>query len=684
MLTPSAIRWLLTVARRATVAVAALGLLRAEETHAALVGRWSFDSSLADSSGNGNDFRLPAPPDNVGTSIVPGRVGNALRFDGAARVFNDSPGLMGAYSSFTLGAHVFVESIPTGAGDAAVLTDAGLQAGVTYHMDQRFYGYAGGPTRSVVSPSPFAPGAWWHVAQTYDGATRTTKLYVNGALVDSTVSQTPPSSIDISSLDIGRVGSGSFLHGSVDEAFLFDEVLTDAQIVALANPAASPARFWITPSGAGPLDVPATGLEVDLTTAQAGQTLTFDVWGRPESYVTGFFGRLSDVTLNVFSAAPDNAPLTSRVDFIDSTVVLHNPATDADGNPGTTPVRRFSSVYDGQHPPDPDNPDLDFRTKTAQEVSEGQADAILGLAGRNISPAGAGGAVGFGEGCAPGDAHCVMTPDGPVWRVATFGLQALPNVGTVDVRLQIGTGGMRHAGGLSAETDVIFAPPGVAEPVYNAGPSGDREAPPKPGETAELKVTVSDLLVGDYNADGRADAADYTVWRDRSGTTQPLSNRSPNVTGTVGAADYEAWKRNYGRGVTATVSLVGDYNADGRVDTADYTIWRDRSGTTQPLPNRSPNVTGPVGAADYEAWMQNYGRSGAATVLSVPEPVGLSLAATLLMTVSGARRLGSRRRYRPCWAGPVALGDLGAISALTNQRMAPAGSIGLRRRLRAA
>lgn len=59
----------------------------------------------------------------------------------------------------------------------------------------------------------------------------------------------------------------------------------------------------------------------------------------------------------------------------------------------------------------------------------------------------------------------------------------------------------------------------------------------------------------------------------------------------------------------ATPSLPGDYNSNGIVNAADYTIWRDSVGTG--------NVIG-----SYAEWSTNYGRTAAASGLSVPEPTG--------------------------------------------------------------
>lgn len=67
-------------------------------------------------------------------------------------------------------------------------------------------------------------------------------------------------------------------------------------------------------------------------------------------------------------------------------------------------------------------------------------------------------------------------------------------------------------------------------------------------------------LVGDYNDDGSVNAADYTVWRDNlGGPASALKNRSPSVTGFVKTADYTIWKTNFGQGGSGALSagIVG-------------------------------------------------------------------------------------------------------------------------------
>jgi hypothetical protein len=73
---------------------------------------------------------------------------------------------------------------------------------------------------------------------------------------------------------------------------------------------------------------------------------------------------------------------------------------------------------------------------------------------------------------------------------------------------------------------------------------------------------------------------------------------------------------------------VGDYNNDGKVNAADYIIWRSHVGQAFALPNRDPANTGNVSAADYTSWSTHFAAAGSGSLGSgaVPEPSSLCLA----------------------------------------------------------
>ncbi|WP_197527028.1 PQQ-dependent sugar dehydrogenase [Pirellulimonas nuda] len=112
----------------------------------------------------------------------------------------------------------------------------------------------------------------------------------------------------------------------------------------------------------------------------------------------------------------------------------------------------------------------------------------------------------------------------------------------------------------------------------------------------------------------------------------------------------------------------GDYNGDGAVDAADYTVWRDASGSQRDLwadGNRDFVVDG----LDYHVWRQNFGVGPAAHGAAVPEPA----AGVLLAWVAIAAAVWRRRdclRWRPASAAALgclsmALGSAAAHGATT-------------------
>lgn len=124
--------------------------------------------------------------------------------------------------------------------------------------------------------------------------------------------------------------------------------------------------------------------------------------------------------------------------------------------------------------------------------------------------------------------------------------------------------------------------------------------------------------------------------------------RGPGTHGAVGSgADFE-WPQFSGSGmllVTAFAGLAGDYNNDGVVNIADYTVWRDHLG--QPSGSLLNDVDGGViGAAQYQTWKLHFGDIAGAVAQSarVPEPATprlLAVMATMLAAVVASRRLAS-------------------------------------------
>jgi hypothetical protein len=91
----------------------------------------------------------------------------------------------------------------------------------------------------------------------------------------------------------------------------------------------------------------------------------------------------------------------------------------------------------------------------------------------------------------------------------------------------------------------------------------------------------------------------------------------------------------------AIVGQPGDYNGDGVVDAADYTVWRDSLGQTGSGLAADGNANGAIDSGDYTTWKMHFGEhavSGAVGAASVLEPATLSLLFIGVVTLCGCRR----------------------------------------------
>jgi hypothetical protein len=90
--------------------------------------------------------------------------------------------------------------------------------------------------------------------------------------------------------------------------------------------------------------------------------------------------------------------------------------------------------------------------------------------------------------------------------------------------------------------------------------------------------------------------------------------------------------------------LVGDYNNDGKVDAADYVVWRKNEGTMNMLPNDP--IGGTIGSAQYNQWRAHFGNmagAGGFAGQTVPEPTMQVLCCAFAAVAIG---LNGRRRRR--------------------------------------
>jgi hypothetical protein len=124
-------------------------------------------------------------------------------------------------------------------------------------------------------------------------------------------------------------------------------------------------------------------------------------------------------------------------------------------------------------------------------------------------------------------------------------------------------------------------------------------------------------------------------------------NSPTNYAGTVGSVDLSP----------PPPMTTGDYNGNGVVDAADYTVWRDTLGQSVAMAGDGADGSGPgdvpdgvIDQFDYEFWKDRFGDvvdEGAGAVgtsgIAVPEPAG----ALLLVCVLAAAATRISRRLTP-------------------------------------
>lgn len=210
-----------------------------------MLGYWELDNPgsgvATDLTTNGNNGTFP----NGGTQVVGvGGVGHATSFNGSTQfaLFGD-PALfqltgdltVNVYVNFTvlppIGAYTFISKNSSTSNGYAffLIAGAGGFIGTTFLTDATAQG----------SPS-FVTGTWYMLTMTYTLATKALNVFVNASNV-GTATGTNNGIIDAGNLIVGQApasygfGAGQFLNGEVQAFKIWNRVLPQAEITALAG-----------------------------------------------------------------------------------------------------------------------------------------------------------------------------------------------------------------------------------------------------------------------------------------------------------------------------------------------------------------------------------------------------------------------------------------------------------------
>lgn len=138
-------------------------------------------------------------------------------------------------------------------------------------------------------------------------------------------------------------------------------------------------------------------------------------------------------------------------------------------------------------------------------------------------------------------------------------------------------------------------------------------------------VVEADSLASDFNGDSYISLADYTVWRDSLGETGEDLPADALLNQRVDTGDYEYWRQT----TLDTLGVAGDYNRDGFATLADYTVWRDTLGSSGAIDPADGTLDRRVSVADFQYWRTNVVEAPLwqlESVTTVPESAGYILA----------------------------------------------------------
>jgi T5SS/PEP-CTERM-associated repeat protein/autotransporter-associated beta strand protein len=161
-------------------------------------------------------------------------------------------------------------------------------------------------------------------------------------------------------------------------------------------------------------------------------------------------------------------------------------------------------------------------------------------------------------------------------------------------------------------------------------------------------------VTGAANLDGTLDVSLINGFVPASGNSFEVLHANGGITGAFSQVSLPplgaglAWNVVYSNvSVTLQVNasiVAGDYNHNGIVDAADYTIWRDTLGSTTDLRANGDNTgasANVINAADYDVWKMHFGQtagSGSGGAAGVPEPATGSMLLVGILMLCGRRR----------------------------------------------
>ena len=215
---------------------------------ARLVHHWKLDEDTAAGAAVAADSVGGLNGDIQGATSVPGKSGNALSFDGADDVVT-----IDNFVPPQQGTIVFWINPALAKSKERI-----LGAGGDYEVWLRGNGelknelFDNGSSTMGTGPGALNANEWNHIATTYDSTTTMVEIYLDGELRVAGTAEVPSMPAQTTLLLGHRAGAAAGEHygGLLDDLRIYDRVLSEAEIRALANPPRVSARDPNPPDGA--------------------------------------------------------------------------------------------------------------------------------------------------------------------------------------------------------------------------------------------------------------------------------------------------------------------------------------------------------------------------------------------------------------------------------------------------
>lgn len=276
-----------------------------------------------------------------------------------------------------------------------------------------------------------------------------------------------------------------------------------------------PSHIWITTSSTSTTGPPTSSAEVASTDVANGSSVNLNIWGQPP-----VGKRLTSFSFNIVCGD------SSVASFVTSSAVVHNANTSG--------LNRFEYVVDSTP---------QALTPVSIEQTSSSTARFLDLKGFTVF----GSNPGVGGANCGSNPNCVSTDSGPAWLLASLSVKAIAGAGTAEFFLQLGDIGINQSNyslpispyntdSTAATTVILGAANDPAYTVSNAIGSILEDSLYKlAGDTPDFVLRAGGSPPsGDFNSDGKVDAADYVTWRNGLGSTYNQSQ-------------YTVWRSQFGQ-----------------------------------------------------------------------------------------------------------------------------------------